>query len=149
MRWILRLVTLGVALVVAAGASAAPADMVSATTFTVSLSGPGGSGTADLTINPSGKVCYVIEVTLTTPGDIPQEPGPGVGNVHIHALATGGIAVPLEGSFESVGGGTFVAADCIRADKDVVREVLASPEQYYINVHTFAFPTGAVTGTLA
>jgi hypothetical protein len=149
MRWILTLAMLGVALVAAAGASAAPADVVSSTTFTVPLSGPGGSGTADLTINPSGKVCYVIEVTLTTPGDVPQEPGPGVGNVHIHAVATGGIAIPLEGSFESLGGGTFVAADCIRADKDAVREVLASPEQYYINVHTVSFPGGAVTGTLA
>jgi CHRD domain len=149
MRWILTLATLGVALVAAPGASAAPVDMVSATTLTVPLSGPGGSGAANLTMNPSGKVCYVIEVTLTTPGDVPQEPAAGIGNVHIHAVSTDAIAVPLEGSFASVGGGTFVAADCIRADKDVVRQVLASPEQYYINVHTAVFPGGAVTGTLA
>jgi hypothetical protein len=148
MRLTLWLVTLGVALVAAGGASAAPADAVSATTFTVPLSGPGGSGTADLTINPSGKVCYVIEVTLS---DAPQEPAPGVGNAHIHVLPNppGAIAVHLEGAFESLGGGMYVAADCVRGDKDVVRDILANPEQYYINIHTAAFPAGAVAGALA
>jgi hypothetical protein len=146
MRLILWLVTLGIALVASAGASAAPANMVSATTFTVPLAGPGGSGTADLKINPSGKVCYVIEVTLS---EAPQEPGPGVGNAHIHLLPTGAIAVPLEGTFESLGGGRFVDAACIRGDKQVVRDILANPEQYYINIHTATFPAGAVTGALA
>jgi|SRR5215210_1314011 len=148
MRLTLWLVTLGVALVAAGGASAAPADVVSATTFTVPLSGPGGSGTADLRINPSGKVCYVIKVTLS---DAPQEPGPGVGNAHIHVLPNppGAIAVDLDAAFESLGGGRYVAADCVRGDKAVVRDILANPEQYYINVHTAAFPAGAVTGALA
>ena len=146
MRRILTVITLGVALVAIGGASAAPADVVSATTFTVPLAGPGGSGTAELEINPSGKVCYVIEVTLT---DAPEEPGPGIGNAHIHVLPSGGIAIPLEGSFESLGGGMFVDAECVRGDKDVVRDLLANPEQYYINIHTAAFSTGAVTGPLA
>jgi bacterioferritin-associated ferredoxin len=149
MRWILWLVTLVAALVVATGVSASPADTVSASKFTVPLSGPGGSGTADLALNPGGKVCYVIVVSLTTPGDVPQEPGPGVGDAHIHAAATGGIAFDLQSTFESLGGGTFVAANCVRADKDVVREILADPEQYYINVHTTTFPGGAVSGALA
>jgi hypothetical protein len=148
MRWILLLVTL-VAALGAGAASASPADAVSASRFTVPLSGPGGSGTADLALNPGGKVCYVIVVDLTTPGDVPQEPGPGVGDAHIHVAPTGAIVVDLESTFESLGGGTFVAAACVRAAKDVVREILANPEQYYINVHTAAFPGGAVTGALA
>jgi hypothetical protein len=86
---------------------------------------------------------------LTTPGDIPQEPGPGIGNAHIHAVSTGGIAVPLDATFTSLGGGTFIAADCVRSDKDVVRTILADPEQYYLNIHTTSFPGGAVSGNLA
>jgi len=156
MRRILWLVTLVAALIAAAGASASPVDTesgtrsaVSATTFNIPLSGPGGTGSALLALNPGGKVCYVVEVTLTTPGDIPQEPAPGIGNAHIHALSTGGIAVPLDASFTSLGGGMFIAADCVRSDKDLVRTILADPEQYHLNIHTTSFPGGAVSGNLA
>lgn len=155
MRLILWLATLVAALVVATAVSANPADItsadraISATSFTIPLSGPGGTGTAQLALNPGGKICYVLEVTLTTAGDAPQEPAPGIGNAHIHTLATGGIAVPLDASFASLGSGTFVAADCVRGEKDAVRAVLVNPEQYYINIHTIAFPGGAVSGTLA
>ena len=157
MRRIPWLVTAVAALVVAAGASASPVESesgttsaVSATTFTIALSGPGGTGDAVLTLNPGGKVCYVIQVTLTTEGDVPQEPpASGLGNAHIHAVSTGGIAVPLDASFTPLGGGTFIAADCVRFDKHVVRTVLADPEQYYLNIHTATFPGGAVSGALA
>jgi hypothetical protein len=157
MRRILWLVTLVAALVAAAGASASPVETesatssaVSATTFTIALSGPGGTGDALLALNPGGKVCYVIQVTLTTEGDVPQEPpASGLGNAHIHALSTGGIAVPLDASFTSLGDGMFIAADCVRADKDAVRTVLADPEQYYLNIHTASFAGGAVSGDLA
>ena len=146
MRRVLWLVALFAAIAVPAAASA---ETDGATSFTVPLSGPGGTGTADLKLNPGGKVCYVIDVTLTTPGDVPQEPGPGVGNAHIHVLPSGGIAIHLESTFESLGGGMFRAAGCVRADKESVRAILANPEQYYVNVHTAAFPGGAVSGTLA
>ncbi|MDQ3778889.1 MAG: CHRD domain-containing protein, partial [Actinomycetota bacterium] len=117
--------------------------------FTIPLSGPGGTGTAELTLNPGGKICYVLDVTLTRAGDVPAEPAPGIGNAHIHTDATGGIAVPLDASFASLGDGRYVAADCVRMDKEAVREVLANPTDYYINIHTVFFPAGAVTGELA
>jgi CHRD domain len=125
------------------------ATKVTATTFAIELTGPGGTGSAFLALNPGGRVCYVIEVTLTTPGDVPREPAPGIGSAHIHDVATGGIAVPLDSVFTSVGGGTFVASDCVRGDKDVVRDAIANPDEYYVNVHTTSFPGGAVSGTLA
>jgi CHRD domain len=151
MRRILLVMVLVAGLVAATEATAQPdsGTSVSATTFTIPLSGPGGTGTAFLAINPGGKVCYVIEVTLTTPGDVPQEPGPGIGNAHIHTFATGGIAVHLDSTFTALGNGMFIAADCVRGDKDVVRDVLANPEQYYVNIHTASFPAGAVSGALA
>jgi hypothetical protein len=132
----------------AATASAAPAETSGATTFTVPLTGSGGTGTASLKLNPGGKVCYDVEVTLTTAGDVPHEPAPGLGSGHIHFLSTGGIAVDLKTTFEAVGGGTFVAAGCVHDDRDLVRDILASPEDYYVNIHTVSFPGGAVSGSL-
>ena len=151
MRQVLLVLALFASIVAAADATAQPdpGTSVRATTFTVPLAGPGGTGSAFLEINPGGKVCYVIEVTLTTPGDVPQEPAPGLGNAHLHDVPTGGIAVDLDTTFTALGNGMFIAADCVRGDKDVVRDLLAHPNQYYVNVHTTSFPGGAVTGTLA
>jgi hypothetical protein len=151
MRRILLLVTLVVGLIAAADAPAKPDSdtSVSATTFSISLAGPGGTGSALVELNPGGKVCYVIQVTLTTAGDVPQEPAPGIGNAHIHDVATGGIAIHLDSTFTALGDGMFIAAECVRGDRDVVRDVLAHPDQYYVNVHTASFPGGAVSGTLA
>jgi hypothetical protein len=138
------------AAIVVIGAAVAPASAKHArsTTFTVDLTGPGGTGTALVKLNPGGKVCYTIDVTLTTPGDVPQEPGPGVGTAHIHG-PTGAIAVNLHTQFQSLGGGMFVASGCVRADKTVVRQILADPSAYYVNVHTTTYPAGAVSGPLA
>jgi hypothetical protein len=151
MRRILLLLALVAGVVAAADATAQldATTSVKATTFTVPLSGPGGTGNSFLAINPGGKVCYVIEVTLTTPGDVPQEPAPGLGNAHIHDVPTGGIAIHLESTFTALGDGMFIAADCVRGNKGVVRDSLAHPDQYYVNVHTASFPGGAVSGTLA
>jgi hypothetical protein len=141
------LVAAGALLVVSAPVSAANTN--GARTFTISMSGPGGTGTAFVSLNPGGKVCYEIQVSLTNAGDFPQEPAPGLGNAHIHTFAGGGIAVHLESEFESLGGGTFVASRCVRSDKSVVRAILADPSGYYVNVHTVSFPDGAVMGALA
>jgi hypothetical protein len=147
---LLMLVAATAAVVLAAAGSVAIAQTSGAEEFSITLAGPGGTGTADLKLNPGGKVCYAIEVTLTTAGDVPAEPpGSGLGNAHIHVLPSGGIVVDLESTFTSLGGGTFVAAGCVRADRDVVRDILANPDDYYVNVHSVSFPDGAVSGTLA
>jgi CHRD domain-containing protein len=125
-----------------------PGEAVSATTFSLDLTGPGGTGSGFVALNPGGKVCYVFEIELTE-GDVPQEPGAGVGNAHIHVAPSGGIAVDLDSSFTSLGDGMFVATDCVRADKATVRAILANPEQYYVNIHTADWPMGAVSDFLA
>ena len=58
-------------------------------------------------------------------------------------------ASELAATFTALGDGMFIAANCVRGDKAVVRDVLAHPDQYYVNVHTASFPGGAVSGTLA
>jgi CHRD domain-containing protein len=157
MRRIVVFIGLLLGLTIGGAASAATTDdapptvpVLTPQTFTVELlpSGdPDGSGTARLIVNPlAGIVCYTIRVTGI--GE-PTEPAPGVGSAHIHAVEGGGIAVNLETDFVLVGPDTYQAAGCVKADPSVLEAILEQPEQYYVNVHTVAFPLGAVQGSLA
>jgi hypothetical protein len=150
-----RLLTLAaiVALAPATVASTAQAQAptgAAGRTFTIPLEGPGGTGTAVVTLNPGLQlVCYTIDVELTTEGDVPAEPAPGLGSAHIHVLPSGAIVVDLETSFVPTGDGGFTASGCVSADRETIIAILTNPESYYVNVHTVAFPSGAVTGTFA
>ena len=156
MRKILALLILlvtGMAIAVTSPASAAPAPGLAPQTFTVELTpsgDPDGSGSAVLTIDlRSGTVCY--EITVTGIGE-PTEPAAGIGNAHIHSFSQGGaIAVDLGTEFVPVTGATdtYEAVDCVSAKRGDLVQVLLHPEDYYVNVHTTAFPAGAVQGTLA
>ncbi|HLM21373.1 MAG TPA: CHRD domain-containing protein [Propionibacteriaceae bacterium] len=158
MRKVLFLAALLVGLMVVGPAWAAPDDVppdlrtATPQTFTADLkpSGdPDGSGTADLTLNLGAQtVCY--DITVTGIGE-PTEPSAGIGNAHIHSHAGGGIAVDLETQFSAVEGAvdTYQASECVTAPRQVLLDILLHPEQYYINVHTVAFPGGAVQGELA
>jgi hypothetical protein len=135
------------ALVALVGTAQAQADLEVGRTFAIDLSGPGGTGTADVTLNPGlGLVCYTIDVTLTSPGDEPAEPGPGVGAAHIHVLPSGAIFIDLEAQFVPTDG-AFTASNCVTADREAIVAILTNPESYYVNVHTLAFPGGAVSGS--
>jgi hypothetical protein len=93
----------------------------------------------------AGTVCY--DITVTGIGE-PTEPKAGIGNAHIHSHPEGGaIAVDLDTQFTLVEGDTYQAIDCVTAPRPVLVDILLHPEQYYINVHTVAFPGGAVQGT--
>jgi hypothetical protein len=164
MRKVLFLVALVLGVTVAGSASAAIDDTRAPTTapvltphtFTVELeplepSGdPDGSGTAVLTVDlRTGTVCYHIIVTGI--GE-PTEPAAGIGNAHIHSSAEGGaIAVDIETAFVAVDGAvdTYQATGCVTEERRVLVDILLHPEDYYVNVHTFAFPAGAVQGNLA
>jgi hypothetical protein len=131
----------------------ASSAVLSPHTFTVKLlpSGdPDGSGTAELTVDlKEGTVCYDIEVTGI--GE-PTEPAAGIGSAHIHSYPqNGAIAVDLETNFELVEGttDTYQASDCVTASRRTLVDILLNPESYYVNVHTVAFPGGAVQGDLA
>jgi hypothetical protein len=161
MRKVLFLLALVLGLTVAGSASAAIDDdgalrgapVVTPQTFAVELApsgDPDGSGSARLIVNPiRGTVCYVI--TVTGIGE-PTEPAAGIGNAHIHSYPEGGaIAVDLETQFNALPGAedTHRAVDCVTAAPEVLVDILLHREQYYVNVHTVAFPAGAVQGDLA
>lgn len=68
--------------------------------------------------------------------------------MHIHSGAAGeggGVAVPL--NVETSGGeGTLVGSTT--ADADAIAAILASPSDYYVNIHNGDFRPGAVRGQL-
>jgi len=97
---------------------------------------PDGTGTAALRVNPgTGQICYTITVANLDP----------VIAAHIHnapAGVNGPIVVPL--SAPTSGSVT----DCTTADPALARDIVLNPDDYYVNVHTTAFPAGAVRGQL-
>ena len=96
-----------------------------------------GSGTAAITIDPdTGQVCWDLSVD-------------GVGDVtasHIHVGAegaSGDVVVPLD-----VDGFSGTSSDCVDASDADLDAIIANPAGYYVNIHTEAFPAGAIRGQL-
>lgn len=99
--------------------------------------GPGaekGTGFATLAFDSEkGQVCY----TLTANGtDIPT-----MAHIHKGAIGTAG---PVVVALTAPANGR--AKDCTPVAADVMSAILATPSDYYVNVHTAAFPKGAMRG---
>ena len=100
---------------------------------------PDGSGTARLRLNPGQEeVCFelaVTNITLPTTGaHIHEAPATTSGPIVVHLLAPGA---------------SGTSAGCVSADRDLIREIVRSPENYYVNVHTQPFyGPGAVRAQL-
>jgi hypothetical protein len=133
------------------GVAMVPATAADLTVFTVHLAppptgDPDARGVAVLRVDLDGaQVCYTIVARNI---DQPTEPSPGIGSAHIHVVTGGGVAVDLDTQFLATGTDTYLATGCAPADPAVLRAILAQPSQYYINIHTAAFPDGAVQGSL-
>ena len=95
-----------------------------------------GTGKAKLRLNrPAERVCFTITVS-----DIDD-----VVAAHIHRRSDKGIAVDLITAPASGNRFTGCTEDVSKA---LIRRILRKPRRYYVNVHTGAFPGGAVQGTL-
>ena len=124
-------------------------------TFTIQLSGaaevcptaPGtcggpGTGTATIEIDRNARtLCYAI----TT-----QNVALPLLAAHIHvapAGEAGPVVVPL---FSQPVNTATVPRTCLTGlDKNLLKDILRNPENYYVNVHNAPFPNGAVRGQLA
>src|SRR6266545_3644590 len=118
--------------------------------FTTTLTGaaevpgpgdPDGSGTATVTLNyGQGAVCWEIQVfDITLPAIA----------AHIHEApvgVAGPVVVPL---FPPVPDASGFSSGCISADRELIKDIIQHPEEYYVNVHTTDFPAGALRGQLS
>ena len=109
------------------------------TTVPVWAGDPNGTGSALITVNLGrGEVCWQTSVSdIALPATA----------AHIHHAAAGirgDIVVAL-----SAPGASGTAVGCRSGiDSALLREILTSPESFYVNVHTTEFPAGAIRGQL-
>ena len=99
---------------------------------------PDGSGTANVRVNPGqGCISYDVAVEGIEPATA----------AHIHeapAGEAGGVVVGLEElPTDGTSSGTVVV------DRDEAKDILKTPENYYVNVHNEPYPGGAVRGQLS
>lgn len=129
------------ALAAALAALSAPAyaaDMLSAHLGGAGSADTDGAGHANFRIDAAkGEVCYDLMVEKIQAATM----------AHIHkapAGANGPVAVPLnkpDANGKSTG--------CATVGPDAVKDILANPGGYYVNVHNGEFPGGAIRGQLS
>ncbi len=106
---------------------------------------PDATGTAVLKFHlNSEKLCYRIKVRGL---EKPTEPGPGVGDGHIHLIPTGAIVVDLDTDFQRADG-FFIATGCVSVSEALLADILADPTEYYLNIHNSPYPGGALFALL-
>jgi hypothetical protein len=101
--------------------------------------GPGdsdGGGTAKFTLNHGkGEVCYDLAVTNVT--------APTAAHIHAGVAGqSGGVKVALQAPTDGA------AKGCVNVDKELIKDMMQNPANYYVNVHNAEFPQGAVRGQL-
>ena len=98
---------------------------------------PAGSGKAKITFDISeGLVCWSVNVKGTA--------APVAAHIHKGAAGTAGpVVVPI--GTPAMG----ASKGCAAAARSLIKDMIKNPSEYYVNVHTGAFPAGAVRGQLA
>ena len=132
----------GISIAVLAALCLSVSAFAATKTFTVSMSGkaetptgdPDGKGTAKVTINTSkGQVCF--NLTWSRIGT------PVAAHIHKGKKGVAGpVVVPFFAKAKHTG--------CVKASKSLLGKILKSPSGYYVNVHTQAFPGGAIRAQL-
>jgi len=84
-----------------------------------------------------GRICWSLTVTGLS----------GVTAAHIH-YGTGPLATQIAVPFMP-SPFTGSATGCVNAARALVKQILMHPENFYVNVHTTTYPSGAISGTLA
>ena len=134
--FVLALAVLTFAYLAAANEMKAKANLTGA----AEVPGPGdpdGGGTVQVTLNSDkNEVCYDLSVK-----DIPEATA-----AHIHEGAVGKDG-PVKVGLDAPKGGSVKG--CKSADAAVVKDIMANPANYYVNVHNAAYPKGALRGQLS
>jgi len=97
---------------------------------------PDGTGTAGFRINPGqGEVCYTLtaaNIEASTVAHIHRAPPTAAGPIVVHLNA------PTNGR----------SSGCATVSRALAKELIQTPEAFYVNVHNAPFPAGAVRGQL-
>lgn len=97
---------------------------------------PDGTGVAVLRLNPGQReVCFEFAVSGVAP----------LVAAHIHrapASAPGPVVIPTPPTTATGGSG------CVSADRDLIRDIIQNPANYYFNVHNAEYPAGALRAQL-
>jgi len=98
---------------------------------------PDGTGVAILRLNPGKReVCFEFMVSGVAP----------LVAAHIHrapATAPGPVVIPTPPTSATGGSG------CVSADRDLIRDIIQNPANYYFNVHNAEHPAGALRAQLS
>lgn len=95
---------------------------------------PDGSGTARIELlADAGRLCYELSVSDIEPAT----------SSHLHQGSSGRIG-PIRLQLEPPTDGE--SASCTRIDSDLLNALVASPAEFYVDVHNAAYPGGALRG---
>jgi CHRD domain len=98
---------------------------------------PDGSGNAVITLNHGqGQICFELTVSNIDPATA----------AHIHEAppgVPGPVVVPLTPPTSGSSSG------CVSVARDLIKDIIQNPGEYYVNVHNSAFEAGAIRGQLA
>ncbi len=98
---------------------------------------PDGSGTATIRVNPGQReICYSITVNNIAAATA----------AHIHE-APAGSAGPVVVTLGAPTNGT--SQGCATVTRELAKEIMRAPADYYVNVHNAEFMPGAVRGQLS
>ena len=121
------------------GAQAAAQRLTANLTAAAEVPGPGkvnAGGSAVVRVNSvQRRVCYTVSFRNI----------PNVTAAHIHSGARG-VAGPPVVTLQPAG--PRAVQGCTRVARALARDLINSPRRFYVNVHSRAFPDGAIRGQL-
>lgn len=98
---------------------------------------PDGTGEVVMTLNHGqGEICFQLTVQNIAPATA----------AHIHRGPFGVAGPVVVGLVPPTSG---FSSGCVAVDRDLIKEIIQNPDDFYVNVHNAAFPAGAVRGQLS